>query len=269
MAQPISEKDQRRIDKEKRRLEKQNNAALKTQTDTPNVDPVTFLCVRFGNKYGVEYVERFRNMVQRNCTVPHEVVCLTDDPKPLHGVRSIVQPNAGYKRGWWHKVHMFDPRLPLSGRIIYMDLDIVICGNLDKLTTVWTKDFIGIRDFNRKFHPSYKSLNSSVMAWNAGTQKFIWDKFKQNPAGAQSLHGDQDWIWRLSRDHIKFWPDSWIQSYKWEIRSRSELRMVNGVRQFAKVRNDVQPHPDCCVAVFHGDPNPSIVDDKFVKEHWR
>ena len=267
MAQTITEKEQRKLYKEQRRLEKQQHAALKSQSTSQ--EPISILCVRFGNKYGVEYVERFRNMVQRHCTVPHEVVCLTDDPKPIHGVRSIVQPNAGYKRGWWHKVHLFNPKLPLTGRILYMDLDIVICANIDKLTNVWKDDFIGIRDFNRKFHSNFKSLNSSVMAWNAGTQKFIWDKFQQNPAGAQSLHGDQDWIWRLSRDRIKFWPDAWIQSYKWEIRSRSELRMKNGVRQFATVRDDVQPHPECCVAVFHGDPNPAIVNDKFVKEHWK
>ena len=33
--------------------------------------------------------------------------------------------------------------------------------------------------------------------------------------------GDQDWTWAQAKKvHMKFWPDKWIQSYKWEIRSR-------------------------------------------------
>jgi hypothetical protein len=83
------------------------------------------------------------------------------------------------------------------------------------------------------------------------------------------MPGDQDWIWKLCRDKIKFWPREWIQSYKWEIRSREELSLLNGKRQFTNVRNDVFIDPACAVAVFHGDPNPCAVRDKFVLDNWR
>ena len=83
-------------------------------------DPITVLCVRFGNKYSREYVERLRNMVARHLTVPYEFVCLTDDQHDIAGVRKIYQPNANYARGWWHKVHMFDSALPIRGRILYI-----------------------------------------------------------------------------------------------------------------------------------------------------
>ena len=89
----------------------------------PN-DPITVLCVRFGNKYGREYVERLRNMVARHLTVPYEFACLTDDQHDIAGVRKIYQPNANYARGWWHKVHMFDNNLHIKGRILYLDLDV-------------------------------------------------------------------------------------------------------------------------------------------------
>lgn len=106
------------------------------------------------------------------------------------------------------------------------------------------------------------------MSWNHGTQSHIYQQFQENPRLAMRFHGDQDWIWKTSKDRLKFWPDNWIQSYKWEIRNREELIMLHGQRQFKTVRDDVYPHQDCCIAVFHGDPNPAQVQDKFVKENW-
>jgi hypothetical protein len=259
-------KEQRKRRKALLRLEKENRQAL--ESIDANVK-ITVLCVRFGTKYGREYVERLRNMVSRHMTIPYEFVCLTDDQHPISGVRSIVQPNANYARGWWHKVHMFDPNIPLAGRILYFDLDVVIHANINKLAGYLTTEFVGIHDFNRKFHANWKYLNSSVLAWNHGSQTDIWNQFKNNPREAQRLAGDQDWIWKLCQSKIKFWPKEWIQSYKWEIRSREELTLLNGKRQFTNVRHDVFIDPACAVAVFHGDPNPCAVQDKFVVDNWR
>ena len=50
---------------------------------------LTVLCVRFGEKYGPEYVERLRNMVPRNITIPYEFACLTDDQRSIKGVKTL------------------------------------------------------------------------------------------------------------------------------------------------------------------------------------
>jgi hypothetical protein len=268
-AQRKARKAQARAEKEANKQRKEFENAQQSISHGVNKTFITILCVRFGNKYGPHYVKRLRNMVERHITVPFEFVCLTDDPTPMEGIRSIVIKNQGYARGWWHKVHMFDPKLKLNGRILYMDLDVVICGNLDNLVSIQRNDFLGIRDFNRAFHPTWKRLNSSVMAWNHGTQSHIWEEFKTNPNNAMRLHGDQDWIWKTSHNILKFFPDEWIQSYKWEIRSKQELTLIAGKRQFKETRHDVKPHPDCCIAVFHGDPNPADVRDQFVVDNWR
>lgn len=233
------------------------------------LDKITVLCVRFGTKYGFEYVERLRNMVQRHMTVPYEFACLTDDPTPITGVRIIYQRGSGYAKAWWHKVHMFDPTLNISGRILYMDLDVIVCGNLDKLVENLKLDFMGIQDFNRKFHPTWRMLNSSVMSWVHGTQSDIWSKFIANPANAQRMHGDQDWTWHVAKDRIKFWPIEWIQSYKWEIRNREELVVRTGKNGFKSIAHNLNINPQCSVAVFHGDPKPETVPDPFVIDNWR
>ncbi len=261
---------------ERKRLKAEKRAAKELARNPVVVPPVilpteklTVLCVRFGNKYGRDYVERLRNMVARHMTVPYEFACLTDDQHPIDGVRTIYQPNANYPKGWWHKVHMFDRKLPLAGRVIYFDLDVVICNNLDKLAVFNQTEFVGIHDFNRKFFPSWNYLNSSVMAWTHGNESYIWDRFVEKPSDAQKLQGDQDWIWKLASHRIKFWPREWIQSYKWELRSREDLIVLNGKRQFKTVKDDVAIPADCCIAVFHGDPNPCAVQDKFVVDNWK
>jgi len=258
-------KDERKRLKAEKKAEK---ALLEANKTLPANVSVTILCVRFGNKYGREYVERLRNMVARHITIPYEFVCITDDNHPITGVRSIVMPDQGYPKKWWHKVHMFDQRLPLRGRILFFDLDVVIHHNIDKLATTFINDFLGIHDFNRKFHPSWQYLNSSVLAWNHGTQNHIWDQFKSNPTEAQKLQGDQDWIWKVSKDRIKWWPKDWIQSYKWEIRRKDELILQNGKRQFKTENHEVELPRECCVTVFHGDPKPQDVKDKFVVDNW-
>jgi hypothetical protein len=234
-----------------------------------NQEKITVLCVRFGNKYGPDYVERLRNMVARHITVPYEFACLTDDPNRIEGVRTIYQRSSGYNKPWWHKVHMFDGQLDISGRIIYFDLDVVISGSIDKLVVNLKDEFYGIQDFNRKFHPTWRVLNSSIMTWRHGTQNTIWEKFIANPSQAQRLHGDQDWIWAVAKDRIKFWPQEWIQSYKWEIRSREELHSRTGRLGFKTVAQNLKVHPELAVAVFHGDPKPEDVQDQFVVDNWR
>ena len=257
--------------KELKRIEKFNKRqkSLASKSASSLELPVNVLCVRFGTKYGQEYVEKLRNMVQRHLTLDYDFVCLTDNPKPIDGVKILYQPNAGYSKGWWHKIHMFDPNLSLTGRILYFDLDVVIFKNIDKLVTYNTDCFLGIRDFNRKFHPGWKNLNSSVMSWQHKSESNIWNNFQKDINKAMRLHGDQDFIWREKNNKVKFFPDQWIQSYKWEIRNRQELHLKKGRRVFQTVKNNLEINDDCCVAVFHGDPNPSDVQDRFVLENWR
>lgn len=233
-----------------------------------SIEKITVICVRYGTRYGIDYVERLRNMVARNLTTEYEFVCLTDDQTPIDGVRLIYEPASNYSKLWWHKIHLFNPKLAVSGKILYFDLDIVIGNNINKLVENVTTKLKGIRDFNRKFHASWTSLNSSVMCWNHGTCDFIYKQFKKDQTNALHLHGDQDWIWKVAKDTIEFWPDEWIQSYKWEIRSRDELVVRSGIHGFKTVSTNPLPLA-CCVAVFHGEPKPQIIKDTVVIDNWK
>ena len=43
------------------------------------------VCLKYGDKYSADYVNKLYNGVKRNLTVPFEFVCYTEDPK---GIRS-------------------------------------------------------------------------------------------------------------------------------------------------------------------------------------
>lgn len=232
------------------------------------MNKLTVICVKFGEVYSREYVERLRNMVSRHLTVPYEFVCLTDDIVPINNVRSIILPTKSYNKGWWYKLHLFDPSLPIDGPVLYFDLDVVIHANIDKLLPTNNR-FNGIRDFNRKFNPKLNSLNSSAMAWVHGQQSDIWDNFVASPHAAFKLHGDQDWIWKVANKRITFWEDAWIRSYKWEIRERSEITIIDGKRNFIQQKLDIEIEDQCCLSVFHGEPKPHEVTDPYVIENWR
>ena len=41
--------------------------------------PQTVICIKWGNRYGADYVNRLASMIRRNTAQPTRVVCFTDD----------------------------------------------------------------------------------------------------------------------------------------------------------------------------------------------
>ena len=49
------------------------------------------VCVKYGTKYGADYVNKLYRGVQRNLTLPHKFVCFTENPEGLEeGVTAIA-----------------------------------------------------------------------------------------------------------------------------------------------------------------------------------
>ena len=42
----------------------------------------------------------------------------------------------------------------------------------------------------------------------------------------------QDWLFENVKTDFNFWPDEWIQSYKWEMRGKPEMTRITGKRNF-------------------------------------
>jgi len=228
------------------------------------------LCLKHGTKYPSEYVNTLYNMVKRHCTLDFQFVCLTERPEDLNeNIRVLPLPER--LQGWWCKPYMFSKDLQLTGTILYIDLDVVIGNNIDKLFLWEPKEWCTIRDFTKVMRPDWKKYNSSVVRFNTGQLDYVWERYAQDPVAIQKkYYGDQDYLYDATLDTpATTYPDEWIMSWKWEIRKSKQLgRGSRGARQLTTIE-DVVPNLNCSIAVFHGDPNPHNCEDPWVKENWR
>lgn len=197
-------------------------------------DRIVVACVKWGDKYGPEYVNILADMVARNCGLPFEFLCFTDDAAGLaEGVTPKPLPDG--LEGWWNKLALFsEDAFKRRTRIVFLDLDVIVCAALEPL--IATK---GIAlDWLQG------GYNSSVMVWDAGEHAAAWDEFR--PIVSQALHGDQDWLTELGGwDSL---PTDWIVSYR--------------------LHSQEWPPEGAIIVAFHGRPKPHEIAEGWVPEMW-
>ena len=267
-------REERRLKKEqerKQKAQKQSEPEVQSSPLRPLPRNNYVVCLKWGTKYSSDYVNTLKNMVKRHLTIPHEFVCFTEDSSGLDSDVKVIPLNVKSGiHGWWYKLMFFDPQLPLRGTMLFMDLDVVICGNIDKLFTFMPDKFCIIRDFNRSIRKDWKRMNSSVFRMQVGAHHHVYRDFMLDPKQhIRRLHGDQDWIYeKMRKEDFMFWPEEWIQSYKWEMRDRRDLVKMNGKRNF---KHTATPKvlPETSIAVFHGEPHPHEVLDPWVVDNWK
>lgn len=154
----------------------------------------TFALVRIGTRYGIEYVERMRNMIWRHCLGPHHIICLTDQPEQVDGVDMIEVNGDAYPK-WWAKMLLFDPRIRGRDRCIYLDLDTVIIDTLRPLVELDTPFGICANFTRRSGHLDWPcSYGSCVMSFAPGFGSDIAQAFRSHHAafiGQCGKYGDQ------------------------------------------------------------------------------
>ena len=197
---------------------------------------ITVACVEQGNYLGrgAEYVQVLKASVARHLAQPHRFVCLSD--RDHAGVECV--PLEGGLSGWWAKLNLFRPGL-FEGRVLYLDLDTIVVGALDRLA-----DSKGILHLDR-WGWDRKVYGSGVMCWDAGEYADVWTARRDTLP--QEFEGDQDWITALGG-----WPalpDGLAVSYRYHC--------LRGVPAGAAVV--------CC----HGTPKPHQITLGWAVEAWR
>ena len=228
------------------------------------------VCLKHGDKYGADYVNKLYSMIKRHTTIPIEFICFTEKPNGIDpGVQIRPIPLHPDIKGWWYKPMFFNPGLNFNGPMLYMDLDIIIFRNIDNLFDYKAGEFCVLRDFNRSIQSNWDRMNSSIFRLHPGQHQNVYTEFMKDPKyHAARYHGDQDWLYANVKTHFNFFPDEWIQSYKWEMRGRPEMSRASGKRNFA-TKGIPNILPETSIAVFHGDPNPKDCVDDWCRENWR
>lgn len=101
-------------------------------------DNRTVLCMKWGKLYSADYVNVLFNACSQHLAGDFQFLCLTDDATGfLPGIEARPIPDIGcsaqmWKHGAWPKLSVFSSDLyGMAGRILFIDLDTVVCGDLN------------------------------------------------------------------------------------------------------------------------------------------
>lgn len=214
---------------------------------------LTIACVRTGTKYGPEYVERLRAGVARHLSRPHRFVCLTDRPADLPGI-DVVDISAFGLKGWWGKMALLDFASRSSDRVIFFDLDMVMCGPLDPLADV-AVDFAICGSFTRaagnlKWPCRY---GSCVMSFAPGFGADGWARFDR----------ERDrWFAQAGT-----FGDQFVYEGLYPAATILQDILPKGFFLGYRDMTDVKPE-GCAVAVFAGSSKPHTCEVPWVRSAW-
>ena len=179
------------------------------------------ICMKWGQKYGPEYVNRLYAMVRRHLSGDFNLVCLTDDSA---GIRSEVQClpipplnlPAGIPERGWNKLASFSADLyGLRGTALFLDVDVVITGSLDDFFTQ-PGEFLIIHDYKR---PWRITGNSSVYRFELGAHPEVLIYFRAHfEEIRQKFRNEQAYLSDVlhQQGKLTYWPKEWCPSFKYD-----------------------------------------------------
>jgi len=191
-------------------------------------DDLLVLCVlRTGGRYDALDVANLRRQVAANLSVPHRMLCLSDDP----AVADV--PLCFSFAGWWAKLELFR----FTGPCVYFDLDTYIQGSLDPLAAWALGDGPRLAMLRR---PDPRNYGSGVMAWGGDLSLLL---SAHNRSHQRHYVGDDNWLTAA------------IHNFGI---SASHVDDILPVSRYDRWRGG-----DEAVVYFHGDPKPRQLGPPF------
>lgn len=210
---------------------------------------VTVICLQWHNYLGrgIEYVDKLLNGCRRNITEPVDFYEITERDFPASEKRE----------GWWLKLALFEMFNEPADTKLYLDLDVVLCANIDHLialartdkSKLWMRDDFSYSMINPRpdLDDSFKKLlggpgtcQSSVMLWHRAPD------LRGADALMNECHGDQNVITKLLWPKgIALLPNDSIKSFKYH------------------------PGETAPIVCFHGAPKMHEITEDYVLRHWR
>ena len=239
--------------------------------------PRVILCMKWGTKYGPEYVNRLYAMVARHLRGPFRFVCLTDDAQ---GIRPEVEclpiPSlqlAQAKRdGGWKKLTTFEADLHgLKGTALFLDLDVVIVDDITPFFEV-PGEFLIIHDWKR---PWRVTGNSSVYRFELGAHADVLARFRAEHDEIRArFRNEQTYLSDAlaKQGKLTYWDRGWCASYKyhclahWPANYWRDPRIPAGARVL--IFHGVMNPPDALAGRSNGNwryARPA----NWIAEHWR
>lgn len=204
---------------------------------------------------GVQYINRLYAGVCRNLTLPFKFTCFLQEGLPKEGIDSGVTVRYFDSPSWkgcLPKLKAFDHSNGFQGRVIVLDLDLVITGNLDEMFS-----YNGRFMTRSTFRKLPKTLSGGdIVFFGAGTMPF-WEVLNAEPEKVEEITGGRErFVYRkffskIGMDFVQLQYPNQIFSYK---------------RHVARSNNKLSPN--CRIVSCHGRPRPHEINAPFVKDNW-
>jgi hypothetical protein len=212
------------------------------------------LTIRWGAKYGPDYLNRLYAMVARHTSQPFTMWCLTDDAAGVRPeVRCLPLPPLGCEppvrtHGVWGKSRLwlpdFGPEGP-TGPVLFMDLDVVVTGPLDGFFEVGGPDDVILA--RNPSTPLERLGQTSIFRFPIGKLAPLREMFLADPQGtADRYRFEQRFVTRHAPGGVSFWPRGWVAHYRRHCVRAFPLNLVTPPRRPPRAR----------VVIFAGHLNP-------------
>ncbi len=213
--------------------------------------------MKWGSRYGHEYVNRLYKSIKKHTKCPTQLYCFTDNTnninkdiicKPLPKI-SLPETIANTP---WRKMSLWQwPLYDLKGDVLFLDLDLVITGNLDRFFDFKPGSYCVIENWTQI---GENIGNTSCFRFHIGKHNSIFKKFQKNPQKYwKKYHIEQVYLSKQIKDQA-FWPNEWCKSFKHNLLPRWPFRIWKP----AKLPKDTS------IVAFTGKPDP----DDVINGHW-
>lgn len=216
------------------------------------------LCMKWGPVFPADYVNVLYRACRTHLTGGFRFVCLSDDLNGFDdGVEALHIPDIGltpdewYTRGVWPKLALYGADLHgLSGRGLFIDLDMMVVGSLDAMFAN-TDPFVALdvgenwrKGADRTRPPE---VGTGVFAFDIGQQPQILAAFKSDKKAAMENYVNEQSFVQGHVSAVSYWPAEWVISFK------RHLRQPLGIDLF---KRPLRPPSSAKIVAFHGNPRP-------------
>jgi len=208
--------------------------------------------MKWGSKYGHEYVNRLHKSIKKHTKRSTQLYCFTDNSdnidkdiicKPLPKI--FLPETISFTP--WRKMSLWQyPLYDLEGDVLFLDLDLVITGDLDRFFDFKPGNYCVIENWTQI---GENIGNTSCFKFPIGKYNSVFEKFKRNPKKYwKKYHIEQIYLSAQIKDQV-FWPPEWCKSFKHDLLPCWPIR----IWQPAKLPDNTS------IVAFTGKPDPDDV----------
>lgn len=224
----------------------------------------TVLCIKWGTAFGAEDVNVLHRACRTHTNQDLRFVCLTDNPLGLDNeieVREI--PDIGLtlqdisRPGVWRKLSLYAPQLHDLGRVLFIDLDMMIVGPLDPFFEPSEGvTFLNMGDsWRRNPKSDHTEGGTAIFSYNPAEEHPVLLAFLSDPQRHMAeFHNEQDFVFAHA-SKTALWPEGRVISFKRHLCRRFGAGLLVGLRSVPA---------GVSVIAFHGKPRPRDVLSKKV-----